>query len=495
MPNAMKLSDTATVIGSGIGGLSSAVILAMLGFDVTVVEKNQRPGGMLRSFVRQGVHCNVGLHYLGALDRGQILRRCFDFLGITDQLPLERLGHNAAVDRYYFANPINGPDQFDMPVGLDAYESHLMDAFPAEKKPIRTFMEQLRANAADFDRLDFLYNPRPMANLIEQTEPLWAFLDRAGCSPGLKSVISVPSVWIGVPADQCPLFYHTMILASYLFSAWRLKSSGAHLADVLQQRLMALGGKIITGRAVQRIDIHKGQVQGVTLDNGEPVAAAKVIAAIHPKIVLDLLGPEDVKPSYRRRITALKDTDGMFSVHALVPRNGHQAIPHNIFSVRTMPNGAVDDVVYLQLRPCERPGYLLLSLLTSGHEALWQPWQHTRSGQRGEDYERLKHSLAHRMIRQVEPITGPYNELELLDVYTPLSIRDWVNSPRGSAYGVMRSSRQLLSAAVLNRTAVQGLYLAGQSIMAPGVLGTILGSLATVKFMIGPERFNRAIQL
>lgn len=184
----------------------------------------------------------------------------------------------------------------------------------------------------------------------------------------------------------------------------------------------------------------------------------------------------------------------MFSVHALVPRNGHQAIPHNIFSVRTTPNGAVDDVIYLQLRPCERPGYLLLSLLTSGHDALWQPWQHTRSGQRGEDYERLKQSLAHRMIRQVEPITGPYKELELLDVYTPLSIRDWVNSPQGSAYGVMRSSRQLLSAAVLNRTAVQGLYLAGQSIVAPGVLGTILGSLATIKFMIGPERFRRGIQ-
>ena len=151
-------------------------------------------------------------------------------------------------------------------------------------------------------------------------------------------------------------------------------------------------------------------------------------------------------------------------------------------------------MIYLQLRPCERPGYLLLSLLTSGHDALWQPWQHTRSGQRGEDYERLKQSLAHRMIRQVEPITGPYKELELLDVYTPLSIRDWVNSPQGSAYGVMRSSRQLLSAAVLNRTAVQGLYLAGQSIMAPGVLGTILGSLATTKFLIGPERFRRGIQ-
>jgi phytoene dehydrogenase-like protein len=495
MPIGLNPKETIVVIGSGIGGLSSAIILATLGYKVTVVEKNQHPGGMLRSFVRKGVHCNVGLHYLGALDEGQILRRCFDFLGISDHLSFKRMGANAPVDRYYFANPANGPNRFDMPVGLDAYEARLKDAFPADDAPISAFMEQLRTSAEDFHRLGFLYEQRPMANLIEQTEPLWAFLDHAGCSPGLKSVISVPSVWIGVPANQCPLVYHTMILASYLFSSWRLQSSGAHMADVLHKRLMALGGKLVTGHAVHRIDIHNGHAKGITLDNGEPIAASNVIAAIHPKIVLDLMAPENVKPSYRRRITGLKDTGGMFSVHALVPRNGHQPIPHNIFSVQTKPNGAVDDVIYLQLRECERPEYLLLSLLTSGQDALWQPWQHTRSGQRGEDYKRLKHVMARKLIQQVEPITGILHGLELLDVYTPLSIRDWVNSPNGSAYGVMRSSNQLLSAAILNRTAVKGLYLAGQSVMAPGVLGAILGSLTTIKFIIGPDRFNQEIRL
>ncbi|MBL0714744.1 MAG: NAD(P)/FAD-dependent oxidoreductase [Desulfosarcina sp.] len=495
MPNVSRSTETALVIGSGIGGLSSAIILARLGFDVTVVEKNPHPGGMLRSFVRQGVHCNVGLHYLGAMDQGQILRRCFDFLGITDHLPLLRMGGNTPVDRYYFTAPANGPDQFDMPIGLDAYEAHLIDAFPAEHEAITAFMARLRGNAEDLHRLGFLYEPRPMANLIEQTEPLWDFLDRAGCSPGLKSVISVPSVWIGVPADQCPFFYHTMVLASYLFSSWRLQSSGTHMAKVLHERLIALGGKLVTGHAVRRIDIRKGHLQGVTLDNGESIGATKVIAAVHPKIVLDLLGPENFKPSYRRRIMGLKDTAGMLSVNALVPRNGHQPIPHNIFLVRTTPNGNVDDVIYLQLRPCERPGYLLLSLLTAGSDALWQPWRQTRSGQRGEDYMRLKKTMARRIIHKVEPITGVFSDLELIDVYTPLSIRDWVNSPNGSAYGVMRSCNQLLSAAVLNRTSVPGLYLAGQSVMAPGILGTILGSLATVKFIVGPERFKQEVRL
>ena len=102
--------------------------------------------------------------------------------------------------------------------------------------------------------------------------------------------------------------------------------------------------------------------------------------------------------------------------------------------------------------------------------------------------------LARGLIKQVDPVIGQLKGLEVIDTYTPLTIRDWVNSPNGSAYGVMRSDRQMLSAALLNRTAVKGLYLAGQSVMAPGILGTILGSLITAKFIVGPERFGREIQ-
>ena len=92
-------------------------------------------------------------------------------------------------------------------------------------------------------------------------------------------------------------------------------------------------------------------------------------------------------------------------------------------------------------------------------------------------------------------IMGPFHGLQLLDIFTPLTIRDWVNSPEGSAYGVMRSSEQLLSAALLNRTSLRGLFLAGQSVLAPGILGTMLGSFTTVQFVVGAERFRREVRI
>ncbi|MEO1254183.1 MAG: FAD-dependent oxidoreductase [Bacteroidota bacterium] len=48
------------VIGSGIGGLSSAVRLARKGFDVTVFESNSHPGGKLHAFKDKGYHFDYG---------------------------------------------------------------------------------------------------------------------------------------------------------------------------------------------------------------------------------------------------------------------------------------------------------------------------------------------------------------------------------------------------------------------------------------------------
>jgi hypothetical protein len=58
----------------------------------------------------------------------------------------------------------------------------------------------------------------------------------------------------------------------------------------------------------------------------------------------------------------------------------------------------------------------------------------------------------------------------------------------------MRSVSQLLKIASLNNIPLAGLYLAGQNAVAPGVLGSILGSLNAVRQIVGPERFGREIK-
>lgn len=483
------------IIGSGIGGLSTAIILAGLGFDVTVVEKNRKPGGLMRSYTRDGIECAVGVHYLGSLGKGQILRKFFDYLGITSEIPVERMGKNGIIDRYIFDAAVTHPDTFDLPEGLDAYAQNLKDAFPDEQNKIDAIIEPIRKTVRQLHALDYLYAKENDFSLLDQSRPLGEILNQLHCSPGLRSILTIPSFWIGVPLDDCPAYYHNMTFASYISSSWRLKYSGSHMAEVFAARLKALGGEIITGEEVTDILVHSRTVTGIRLKSGRRLTAPVVIGAVHPKIVLKMLPEGSVRPSYRKRISNLKDTLGIFSVHARLDANAHQEIPYNIFKIETDRDGNVPDLKYYQIRKSEREGINILSILTSGKTELWRPWANTKSGRRGNAYLEAKEKRALHLIREAEAFFGPLKGLKILDAYTPLTVRDWVNSPEGSAYGVLRSSSQMLAAALLNRTSVKGLCLAGQSVLAPGIIGTIMGSLGTVKLILGADAFRRKIHI
>ncbi len=483
------------IIGSGIGGLSTGIILAKLGYDVTVLEKNRQAGGLLRSYNRGGIECGVGVHYLGSLGKGQVLDSFFTYLGVKEDIPVSRMGQGGVIDRYLFNAPATHPPQFDLPEGFDAFETSLQEAFPGDKDAIQTIVSHIRKTSRQLHNLDLLFGSENDFSLLDQTEPYGEILDHIGCSPGLRSVLAMASSWIGVPLADCPAYYHNMALASYLSSSWRLENSGSAMADVFAKRLRDLGGKIETDAKVSRILVQSRVVKGVELTNGVRKNADIVIGAIHPQVVLQMLPDGAVKPSYRNRIQRLRNTHSIFSVHVAVDAARHPELPYNLFKVDTDQAGNIPDLRYYQIRKSEKEDRNLLSILTSGRDDVWQPWKESKSGRRGKEYNALKTEHANQLLEEASGVLGDFHGLDILDIATPLTIRDWVNSPNGSAYGVLRSSSQILATAMLNRTAVKGLYLAGQNVMAPGVIGTIMGSFSTVKLILGTEDFKKSVRL
>lgn len=482
------------IIGSGIGGLSSAIILAKLGYQVTVLERNQTAGGMINSYRRQGVDCAVGVHYLGSLAPGQILHTFFDYLGLLTDIPVRPMGEAGVIDRYLFQD--QGQSRtFDLPPGIDCYLANLSRAFPQDGAVIAWLAQALEVAASQLHGLDLLRHEQNILNFLDQAEPIGDKLAELGCSPGLRTVLGVPSSWVGVPLHDCPIYYHTMALVSYLSSSWRLACSGQDMVQTLIRRLEEAGGQVCTKSEVARLLVTNRQVEGVELATGEALAAETVIAAIHPKVVLDMLPAKAVKPAYSQRIRGLEDTHSIFASHFLLSAAQHPALDHNLFELESDEAGNIVDLRYYQLHKTRRADHNLLSILTSGHDHRWQGWQQTSSGKRGAAYKAEKESLAMELLDQATAHFGNLDDASHLDSFSPLSVRDWVSSPGGSAYGVLRSSSQQLATAMLSRTAVQGLHLAGQSVLAPGVIGTIMGSFATVKQLIGGERFAQEVKL
>ena len=104
------MTKKCVIIGSGLGGLSSGVILAKNGYDVTVLEKHFQIGGCLQCFCRDGVKFETGMHFIGSADKGQTMDAMFKYLEIDHDVELSRLDESGydvvslAGKKYRFAN-------------------------------------------------------------------------------------------------------------------------------------------------------------------------------------------------------------------------------------------------------------------------------------------------------------------------------------------------------------------------------------------------------
>src|SRR6266446_6479183 len=136
----------AIVIGSGMGGLTVAAIMARVkGWRVLVLERHFRAGGFTHTFKRPGGwEWDVGLHYVGGMEPGGMGRRLFDFVTAGG------VRWNPMPDAYErFAYP---DFEFSVPKGEDHYIAALARMFPGESAAIALFFRDLRAAMGYFQR-------------------------------------------------------------------------------------------------------------------------------------------------------------------------------------------------------------------------------------------------------------------------------------------------------------------------------------------------------
>ena len=126
------MSYDVIVIGSGIGGLTTAGLLARAaGKRVLVLERHTEPGGLTHTFRRDGASWDVGVHYIGQVGPGSRARTYFDYLS-GGELEWNRMPD--AYDRFVY------PD-LDLSVSSDPdrYERELVAAFPQEAIAIHRY--------------------------------------------------------------------------------------------------------------------------------------------------------------------------------------------------------------------------------------------------------------------------------------------------------------------------------------------------------------------
>jgi all-trans-retinol 13,14-reductase len=309
-------------------------------------------------------------------------------------------------------------------------------------------------------------------------------LAEKGLPSRLVDIVALQGFWVGVNLSGCPASFLMLATASLLMSAWELGCSGAEFADCLIERARAAGVNLIVGDPVVGIPVRDRRARGVRLQSGTEIAADAVVAGIHPKTAMAMIAPDALPAAYRAGIARLEETEGTLCVVALVDDARHPDPGHNLFRVHGTASRNLGGV-YAQLRPSGRPGLNRLTVLAESDFASWAAWHGTQSGKRGPAYRAEKLRRAQEALDAVTDVVGPIFDPQIIDIWTPLTMRDWVGAPQGSTYGARHTLRDGLEYLALSRPPLDGLFLVGQSALAPGLLGISMGVLRVASAIAG----------
>ena len=166
------------------------------------------------------------------------------------------------------------------------------------------------------------------------------------------------------------------------------------MADIFVERFRQLGGKLILNDGAEKIILESGKVAGLHLQSGKYLTADAIVAAVHPKVLLTLLEPDELKISYRQRILNLEETEGVIVVQVSVDAQAHPEMSHNIYHIHIDEKDISQNGIFYQLRRGNKNGANLLSIITKSPYSEWSEWENTNSGERGKAYEekKTKHS-------------------------------------------------------------------------------------------------------
>lgn len=488
------------IIGSGLGGLSTGVILAKNGYEVTVLDQAAQIGGCLQCFTRKGVKFETGMHFIGSMDEGQPLSNYFNYLEIKDKIKLSRLDDDA-----YETVSLKG-ERFSFPFGREAFVEHFSERFPSQRKNLEAYYDLVEKVAA----MSSYYHPDNAndADRLVDNELLFKSLndviDETITDPLLREVLVGNLPLYAAQKDKTAFATHAFIVNFYNKSAYRVVGGSDKIAEALFEVLTRYGGKVITRQKVVKILVNNRQATGVVVASGETYAADVVISDIHPAQLVDLVEEHAFTSAYRNRVKEIPNTVGVFSLYLRFKEGTMPYMNHNFYSYGNHSPWDIDGSIdkdwpkgYLYMHHCyekDAPfaqGGVVMSYMSMD---TLKAWEDTTIGHRGPDYERYKHDLAERLLDAVEKDFPNIREC-LADYYaaTPLTYRDYTLTPDGAMYGFAKDATLGAAGRVSFKTKVNNLLLVGQNINSHGMMGVLIGTLTACSHLIGEEELMRQI--
>jgi all-trans-retinol 13,14-reductase len=488
----MKKYDV-VILGSGLGGLQCGYILSKHGYKVGIFEKQPQLGGCLQVFHRKGYTFDTGMHYLGGLGEGEILRQLFDYYSITKDVKLKKL------DAHCFDKIVIQNDVFPYAMGYDNFIETLAQYFPAERQGITQFIEAIQtiAYASPLYDLRKINSPAFLeSDYIKKS--VGEFIASFTKNPVLQNVLAGTNpLYAGFP-EKTPVYIHALILHSYIRSSWRIIGGSHTIVDSLVNSIRNMGGEIFNHHEITKINCDNEKVVSVETSLGEIIESKYFISNIHPAKTLELIDSHLIRKAFRYRINNMENTTSNFTLYLAFKPNCVPYLNYNHYQYfgksvwhtqKYTPDEWPKSFLYMHQSRIEMEKYAnsaqVLAFMNYKDVA---PWENTQIGKRGQDYLDFKEEKALQLIDCLEKdYPGTKENIAFYETSTPLTYRDYTGSKNGSLYGILRDCHSPAETFVSQRTKIPNLFLTGQNINAHGFLGVSIGSIITCAEFLGVD--------
>ncbi len=444
----MKDNYDVIVVGSGLGGLTAANIMARNGHRVLLAEQHFQLGGLATYFRRKHHIFDVALH-------GFPIGMQKSFRKYWGKPFAERI---AQVRKIVFDNP-----QFHLTTTFDTedFTRHLVETFKVPKERVDGFFAELKAMNYYDDQ-------------SETTRGLFQrhFPDR----PDVWRLLMEPITYANGSTLDEPAISYGIVFGNFMSKGVYTFIGGTDLMlDMMAEELRANGVDIQTRALVEKILVDGGKVRGAVV-NGQEIAAKVVISnGSLLNTVQDLVGEEHFAAEYLAGFRKVKVSNSSSQVYlGIRPGEKLEDIGDLLFT-STCPvfdsaaicAKQVTSRTYSVYYPSIRPGTDKYTIVAS-----MNGWYDDWAGYTREEYKAAKEALIEDTLNALEKYVPNIRAIcDYTEAATPKTFQRYTLHRQGASFGTkfdgLRYSMNL-------HEQIAGLFHTGSvGIIMSGWLGTV----------------------
>lgn len=469
----MDKRQKAIVIGAGIGGIATAARLARQGFSVTVLEKNEKPGGRANQIVCDGHRFDTGptLFLMP-----EVWEETYAALGekMSDHLDLKRIDPTYSV---YFEDGV----QLELTSNLGKMQTQLEKiektaftnflAFMAEgsrhyKLSVEKFLSRNFRTLFEFFNLGNL----PLLFQLKALGKHYANTGKFFKDEHLRAAFTFQNMYLGLSPYDAPATYSLLQYTELAEGVWYPMGGMYRAVESLVGIAEKLGVKFVYNAPVKQIKTSKSRVESVITEDGREFTADVFVGnADLPYIYKELLPKNAEAEKLDKKLYTCSTIMFYWGVDKQYSQLGH----HNVFLGGDY-RGSFERIFKEHGLPAEPSFYVHAPARTDasaapeGQDTLYVlvPVGHLDDEQEqnwNSRVQRAREAVVKRLAKDMG-IEDLEEHIKFEVVYEPEIWKERFNLEKGAAFGLSHNFGQVGYFRPQNRHAqLKNLYFAGAS--------------------------------